>query len=128
MTALGMEHPLIIQGGMGVGVSNWVLAKAVALRGQLGVVSGTCLDAVLVRRLEDGDVGGHIRRAMEQFPMPEVVDEVLRKYFRPEGRVGLVPMAALKAALGAVLLTSGAKMLSKAQRRQPQTAHGPSRN
>src|SRR6187455_1837198 len=28
--------PLIIQGGMGVGVSNWRLARAVAQQGQLG--------------------------------------------------------------------------------------------
>ncbi len=32
--------PLVIQGGMGVGVSNWRLARAVSSLGQLGVVSG----------------------------------------------------------------------------------------
>src|SRR5687768_14439056 len=52
--------PWIIQGGMGVGVSNWVLANAVSKRGQLGVVSGTCVDSILVRRLQDGDIGGHV--------------------------------------------------------------------
>jgi len=71
---------------MGVGISNWVLAKAVAMRGQMGVVSGTCIDTVLVRRLQDGDIGGHVRRAMEHFPLPETVQDVLNKYFRPEGR------------------------------------------
>lgn len=81
-----VSHPLIIQGGMGVGVSNWVLAKAVSLRGQLGVVSGTCVDTLLVRRLQDGDLGGHIRRAMAAFPIPDVCNDVLRKYFKPEGR------------------------------------------
>jgi nitronate monooxygenase len=91
MTALSPGHPLIIQGGMGVGVSNWVLAKAVSLRGQLGVVSGTCVDTVLVRRLQDGDMGGDIRRAMAHFPMPEVVDDVLKKYFKPEGRAAGEP-------------------------------------
>ncbi|HTE18299.1 MAG TPA: nitronate monooxygenase, partial [Armatimonadota bacterium] len=85
MSAATVSHPLIIQGGMGVGVSNWVLAKAVSLRGQLGVVSGTCVDTLLVRRLQDGDIGGHMRRAMEAFPIPEVCNDVLRKYFRPEG-------------------------------------------
>src|SRR3954471_17456399 len=95
MTALPLEHPLIIQGGMGVGVSNWVLARAVSLRGQLGVVSGTCVDTVLVRRLQDGDLGGHIRRAMAHFPMPEVVDDVLHKYFRPEGRAEGEPYRAI---------------------------------
>ncbi|CAN5858501.1 nitronate monooxygenase [soil metagenome] len=90
-------HPLIIQGGMGVGVSDWVLAGAVCLRGQLGVVSGTALDSLFVRRLQDGDIGGHMRRAMEHFPIPEVSAEVLRRYFLPEGRpegtpYKLVPM------------------------------------
>ena len=68
MTAIGAP-PLIIQGGMGAAVSTWVLARTTALRGQLGVVSGTGIDTVLVRRLQDGDVGGHMRRAMEKFPI-----------------------------------------------------------
>jgi len=61
--------PLIIQGGMGAGISNWRLARAVARRGQLGVVSGVGLDTILVRRIEDGDPGGHIRQAAAQFPL-----------------------------------------------------------
>ncbi|HEX2209780.1 MAG TPA: nitronate monooxygenase [Longimicrobium sp.] len=86
MSAATVTHPLIIQGGMGVGVSNWVLAKAVSLRGQLGVVSGTCVDTLLVRRLQDGDLGGHVRRAMAAFPLPDVAGDVLTRYFKPEGR------------------------------------------
>ncbi|MBA4158577.1 MAG: nitronate monooxygenase, partial [Gemmatimonadetes bacterium] len=77
---VSLTHPTIIQGGMGVGVSNWVLAKAVSLRGQLGVVSGTALDTLFVRRLQDGDVGGHVRRALEHFPIPEVSAEILTRY------------------------------------------------
>jgi len=42
--------PKVIQGGMGVGVSNWQLACAVSLAGQLGVVSGTAINTMLVRR------------------------------------------------------------------------------
>ena len=34
-----MPHPLIIQGGMGVAVSGWLLARAVSRQGQLGVVT-----------------------------------------------------------------------------------------
>jgi nitronate monooxygenase len=94
MTAVS-THPLVIQGGMGVGVSNWVLARAVSLRGQLGVVSGTCLDSLVVRRLQDGDAGGHIRRAMDAFPFPDVSAEVLRKYFLPEGRPEGTPYVAV---------------------------------
>ena len=78
--------PVIIQGGMGVAVSSWPLARAVALTGQLGVVSGTALDVVLARRLQDGDAGGHLRRAIGQFPVPAIGDRILARYFRPNGR------------------------------------------
>jgi NAD(P)H-dependent flavin oxidoreductase YrpB (nitropropane dioxygenase family) len=78
--------PRIIQGGMGLAVSNWRLARAVASAGQLGVVSLTGIDSVLVRRLQDGDVCGSMRRAMARFPMPDVSEYVLRRFFRPEGR------------------------------------------
>ena len=78
--------PKVIQGGMGVAVSNWRLARAVSIEGQLGVVSGTVLDTVLVRRLQDGDPGGHMRRAMDRFPIAGVAGRVLSGYFRPEGR------------------------------------------
>jgi NAD(P)H-dependent flavin oxidoreductase YrpB (nitropropane dioxygenase family) len=78
--------PQIIQGGMGVAVSNWRLANAVSRAGQLGVVSGSGMDTVLVRRLQDGDPGNHMRRAMERFPIPGVAQEVLRRYFNPNGR------------------------------------------
>ncbi len=51
--------PRLIQGGMGVGVSGWELARKVSMHGQLGVVSGTALDTILVRRLGKGDFGAH---------------------------------------------------------------------
>jgi nitronate monooxygenase len=86
MSSIALNHPLIIQGGMGVGVSNWTLARAVSLRGHMGVVSGTGIDAVFIRRLQDGDIGGHLRRAMDSFPFPEIVADVRAKYFQPEGR------------------------------------------
>ncbi len=83
---LARPLPVIIQGGMGAGVSGWRLARAVSLQGQLGVVSGTALDSILVRRLQDGDTGGHLRRAMQAFPVPGVSDAALRRYFLPGGR------------------------------------------
>ncbi len=76
----------IIQGGMGVAVSDWRLARAVASYGQLGVVSGTGIDTVLVRRLQDGDPAGVIRRAMASFPFQDLVRSVLHQYFLPDGR------------------------------------------
>ena len=76
-----MFYPKIIQGGMGVGVSNWVLARAVSIAGQLGVVSGTALDVVLARRLQSGDPDGHVRRALDHFPFPEIARRVWDQYF-----------------------------------------------
>jgi len=94
--------PPIIQGGMGVGVSGWRLAREVAQAGQLGVVSGVALDAVLARGLQLGDPGGHLRRALSHFPEPAVAARILERYyisggiaagtpFRPVPRPGLRP-------------------------------------
>src|ERR1051326_5317268 len=81
-----MDYPVIIQGGMGMGVSNWRLANAVSRLGQLGVVSGTAIDSIFARRLQDGDAGGHLRRAMEHFPAPKIAQKFLKRYFQPGGR------------------------------------------
>lgn len=75
-----MSHPRLIQGGMGAGVSGWRLARAVAATGQLGVVSGTALDAILIRRLQRGDPGGHLHRAMARFPRTDIADRIYTRY------------------------------------------------
>lgn len=80
------QFPRIIQGGMGVGVSNWRLANAVSRLGQLGVVSGTALDAIFVRRLADGDQGGHMRRGLDAFPFPSMARRIWQEYFVPGGK------------------------------------------
>jgi len=95
-----MSHPIIIQGGMGAGVSNWVLAKAVSKTGQLGVVSGTALDSIMTRRLQLGDPGGHIRRALEHFPIQDIAKRIYDNYFIPCGKkikeaFKLIPMHSL---------------------------------
>ncbi len=87
--------PRLIQGGMGVGVSNWRLARAVSSRGHLGVVSGTVIDTLLVRRLQDGDPGGDMRRAIARFPIPAVAEEVLRRFFVEGGIAANAPYALL---------------------------------
>ncbi len=79
------ELPTIIQGGMGVAVSGWKLAHAVSSAGQLGVVSGTALDVVLVRRLQQGDPDGHVRRALDAFPFRDVAKSIMEKYFQADG-------------------------------------------
>jgi nitronate monooxygenase len=81
-----VQLPKIIQGGMGVGVSNWRLAQAVSKIGQLGVVSGTALDQVFVRRLADGDKGGAMRRGLEAFPFPDIAKRLWQEYFVPGGK------------------------------------------
>ncbi|MBN2452332.1 MAG: nitronate monooxygenase [Lentisphaeria bacterium] len=70
---------------MGVAVSGWPLARAVSLAGQVGVVSGTALGVIFARRLETGDPGGHMRRALAHFPVPAVVDRILARHFGANG-------------------------------------------
>lgn len=81
-----MNDPVIIQGGMGVAVSNWRLARAVSQAGQLGVVSGTFLDAVVARRLQDGDMDGSMRRAFDHFPYQDVAQRIWDRYFVEGGK------------------------------------------
>ncbi len=105
-----MTHPMIIQGGMGIAVSNWVLANAVAKAGELGVISGTSLNSVIVRRLQDGDPGGHMRRALAHFPDQSISEEILKAYFLPEGRkpgtpYKRCPMFMMKSSLALLRLT-----------------------
>lgn len=80
------QLPEIIQGGMGAGVSNWCLARAVASCGELGVVSGTALDSVMIRRLQVGDQDGSTRRALAAFPYQQMVEPILEKWFIPGGK------------------------------------------
>ena len=88
-----VQFPKIIQGGMGVGVSNWRLANAVSKLGQLGVVSGTALDSLFVRRLNEGDPGGHVRRGLDAFPFPEMAQRIWDEYYIPGGKAATVPYA-----------------------------------
>jgi len=80
------HHPRIIQGGMGIGVSDWRLARAVSLTGELGVISGTCIDTVFIRRLQEGDLDGQMRRAISNFPLADVSAGVLKRFFIEGGK------------------------------------------
>ena len=138
---------MIIQGGMGVGVSGWPLARAVALTGQLGVVSGVALDTLLARRLQLGDAGGHIRRALASFPHADAAERILDRYFVEGGiasdeRFRLVPRLSLDPSrLGTDLVTAanfvevflakdghdglvGVNYLEKIQMATPAAAYG----
>jgi NAD(P)H-dependent flavin oxidoreductase YrpB (nitropropane dioxygenase family) len=92
--------PRIIQGGMGAAVSNWKLAQAVSSTGQLGVISGTALDTVIVRRLQDGDLDGSTRRALEHFPYQDLVQFALETYYKPQGRAANEPYKRLPLQVG----------------------------
>jgi nitronate monooxygenase len=86
-----MSQPKIIQGGMGVAVSGWQLARAVSMAGQLGVVSGTGLAIVLSRGLQTGDPSGKLRFALQHFPIPGVAERVLAHHFIPGGKAPHAP-------------------------------------
>lgn len=75
-----MDLPRIIQGGMGVAISDWRLANAVAARGQMGVVSGTGIALILAGRLAQGDPGGHMARALAACPLPGAAERILSRY------------------------------------------------
>jgi nitronate monooxygenase len=98
-----LEHIKLIQGGMGVHVSNWRLAKAVASQRPgvtVGTVSGTALDVVYVRLLQLGDPGGHARRALQALDATFGVDTgrtICDRYFieggkAPDARFRSAPM------------------------------------
>ena len=89
---------------MGIGVSGWRLARTVSQAGQLGVVSGTSLDSVLIRRLQLGDPDGHVRRALDHFPVRAVAERIISRYFISGGKAADVPFA--RAALPGVKVGS----------------------
>ena len=80
-----MHLPEIIQGGMGVAISTWKLAKTVSMEECLGVVSGTGLGMILIGRLMEGDPDGHFRRALGHFPFQEPVQRILDRFYVPRG-------------------------------------------
>lgn len=87
-----LKNIRLIQGGMGVYVSNWRLAKAVSMEKPgitAGTVSGTGLDWVYVRLMQLGDPGGHIRRAFKAFDEKFQIDIgkiLLDQYFIEGGK------------------------------------------
>lgn len=76
---------------MGIAVSGWKLAKTVSELGQLGVVSGTAINSVLVRKLQDGDKSGDMRRALKAFPSQSIAESILASYFVEGGKAADKP-------------------------------------
>jgi NAD(P)H-dependent flavin oxidoreductase YrpB (nitropropane dioxygenase family) len=71
---------------MGIAVSSWQLAKEVSIAGELGVISGTAIDSVVARRLQDGDLTGDIRRAMAAYPHQDTIKEITDRFYIEGGR------------------------------------------
>lgn len=82
--------PELIQGGMGVGVSDWRLARAVAIAGEkldkdvLGVISGTGLAILMTNRLQQRDP--NTIRALNSFPDPEIAKEIFDEFLPTEAK------------------------------------------
>ena len=104
----------LIQGGMGVYVSNWRLARAVAMEQPgitAGTVSGTGLDIVYVRLLQLGDPGGHVRRALAAFDAQfgvTIGQKIIDRYFIQGGKA---PTARFKNAPKQVVRTQDNDLL-----------------
>ncbi|MHB2028250.1 MAG: nitronate monooxygenase [Acidimicrobiales bacterium] len=69
---------------MGIAISGYPLARAVAKLGQLGVVSGTAIDTVFIRRLQNEGVSEALRSVLERFPVPEIVERVVERFAQLE--------------------------------------------
>ena len=83
---LAIPTPRIIQGGMGIRISSWKLAREVSKKGELGVISGTVMDTVMVRALQMGDPDGAFRRALASFPDQDMVQRIMDKFYVEGGK------------------------------------------
>ena len=97
---LAKIDPAIISGGMGVRISWWIMSRIVSMMGGLGVVSGTGLEVVSPRLLQDGDPGGHVRRAFTELTRlrPALAGPVwglFDKYYIEGGRAPGAPYKAV---------------------------------
>lgn len=86
--------PIIIQGGMGVNVSSPQLANAVSKASQpgretLGTISGTAVERVMARMLQEGwKEAQNIIEALQDFPFPEIAEKIIKKYHN-NPRIGM---------------------------------------
>ncbi len=117
-----LKNIRLIQGGMGVYVSGWRLASAVAQERPgvtAGTVSGTALDIVHVRLLQLGDPGGHLRRALNAFDAQFGIDigqKIIGRYFieggkPPTARFKNAPMQMVRPPGGKVPLPAPGRVL-----------------
>ena len=79
---------------MGIGVSSWRLARRVAELGEFGVVSGTAIDTVLVRELQQGDPHGRLR-VLAAYPDRETVAWLAETFYVAGGIAAGTPFKLL---------------------------------
>jgi NAD(P)H-dependent flavin oxidoreductase YrpB (nitropropane dioxygenase family) len=72
-------------------VSSWKLAREVARAGELGVISGTAMDVVVLRWLQDGDPGNLYRNALKHFPDQGMAQRFIDKYYVEGGKAADKP-------------------------------------
>ena len=77
-------------------VSSWKLAREVARSGELGIISGTAMDVVLLRWMQDGDPDGLYRRALAAFPDQDMVKRFMDKYYIEGGKPADKPYRGLQ--------------------------------
>ena len=65
---------------MGIAVSSWKLARAVASAGEIGVVSATAIDTVVVRELQEGDPNGRLE-SLRDYPDQEIVAHIAERFY-----------------------------------------------
>ncbi|MBU2530278.1 MAG: nitronate monooxygenase [Elusimicrobia bacterium] len=99
-TKIKKSDPAIITGGMGVRISNWLMSRIVAMTGGMGIVSGTGLETIYPRILQDGDKGGHVRRAFNELArrqpaLAKPIFDLYDKYYIEGGKAANKPYKAV---------------------------------
>ena len=96
-TNISSPNRRIIQGGMGVYISNPFFARTVSMLGGQGTVSLVAPERIMAKILQSGDFGGHYRRALAHFPFPEYSELVLKEFFIEHGDSKGLPKRAVPA-------------------------------
>lgn len=90
------QDPAIISGGMGICISCWLMSRIISMMGGMGIVSGTALDVIYARILQNGDPGGHVRRAFAELirlqpGLAGPVNSLLKEYYIEGGKPAGAP-------------------------------------
>ncbi len=76
----------IILAGMGAAVSDYIFVREASKAGAFGILSGTALNEVMVRRLGNGDPTGEIREALNEFPNQMIAERIIDDFYIRGGK------------------------------------------